>query len=185
MKISGYFVCCCAALLLFAEADLGVSIAQSKSVSASAASSSWTREAVEQAGTASRSSLLRRVRLGRHAKWDRIVFEFATGAGGSPGYKVEYAQPPFRLGESDEVVKVAGSAFLAVRLINAQAHTDAGRVSVIGNVSRLRTPLVRQLRQTYDFEGQVEYVIGLQKPERRFRVFHLAQPSRLVIDVER
>lgn len=185
MKITFYCVCCCAGLLIFAGGNAGVHNAQSQSVSASAASNTWTREAVEQAGTAKRASVLRRVRLGRHAKWDRVVFEFARGVAGSPGYKVEYDTPPFHLGESDKVVKVAGSAFLSVRLINAQAHTDAGRVSVVGNVSRLRTPLVRELRQTYDFEGQVEYIIGLQKPGRRFRVFHLTQPSRLVIDVER
>jgi hypothetical protein len=184
MKITGCLLCCCAALLLFVNGDLLVRGVAQQPVAATPGGT-WTREAVEQASTAQRSSVLRRVRLGRHAKWDRVVFEFSPGAGGNPGYKVEYASPPFRLGESDETVKVAGSAFLAVRVLNAQAHTDAGRVSVIGNVSRLRTPLVRELRQTYDFEGQVEYIIGLQKPGRRFRVFHLAKPSRLVIDVER
>lgn len=149
-----------------------------------AALEAWTLDRIEHAGALGQSLLLSRVALGHHRKLDRIGFQFAGDDKAVPGYTVEYAAPPFIADGSGETVAVKGAAFLRVRLQPAQAHTDAGRIKVLDAIRRARTPAVTEIRRVSDFEGQIEYVIGLKKPQRRFRVFTLTHPARLVIDIE-
>ncbi len=126
-----------------------------------------------------RPRILTEVRTGVHPAYDRIVFEFDGDT--LPGYHVGYGQGPVIACGSGDEVEVAGGAALRVRLDPAQAHI--GYEPTIRE--RRRRPELETLRElvlTCDFEGQVEWALGIagQVP---FRVFTLREPVRLVVDV--
>ena len=113
----------------------------------------------------------------------RVVFQFAESR--LPGYTIAYAnQPPTSCG-SGKRVEVAGKAYLAIRLSPAQAHAARGPDQVATAVPLDRRPALgplHQLTQTCDFEGVVQWVLGLRE-QLPYRAFTLAAPTRLVIDV--
>jgi hypothetical protein len=113
----------------------------------------------------------------------RVVFQFAESR--LPGYTIAYAnQPPTSCG-SGKGVDVTGKAYLAVRLSPAQAHAARGPDQVATAEPRDRRPALgplHQLTQTCDFEGVVQWVLGLRE-QLPYRAFELAGPTRLVIDV--
>lgn len=113
--------------------------------------------------------------------FDRVVFEFNTPA--IPGYRATYIDKPIRHCASGNPVPVAGDAWLEVRMIPAQAHTDAGQSTIAQTNRTVNLPNLRQLVQTCDFEGHVTWVLGVGSP-KRFRVTELTNPSRIVVDVK-
>ncbi len=113
--------------------------------------------------------------------FDRVVFEFNTPA--TPGYHVSYIDKPIRQCASGQTVPVAGDAWLEVRMIPAQAHTDAGQPTIAQTNRTVNLTNLRQLVQTCDFEGHVTWVLGVGNP-KRFRVVELTNPSRIVVDVK-
>jgi hypothetical protein len=123
---------------------------------------------------------LTNVTVGAHDGFVRVVFTFGNLV---PGYSVKKAEPPFRDGGQGAVVEVDGEGHLAVRL-TARAHDDEGKATV--STKRIAGPAntsVEEVVQVDDFEGVVNYVIGMtaQKP---FKVFTLKSPARLVIDIQ-
>lgn len=134
-------------------------------------------------------ALLRSARASTDAGFDRLVFEFSSeSAGGEgwgdslPGYVVEYATRPIRRCGSGEEVSLAGTSRLVVRFQPARAHDDRGTPTIAGREWVPRLPVVQELKLVCDFEGQVEWAIGLAS-SRRFRVLELSQPARVVVDV--
>jgi hypothetical protein len=113
--------------------------------------------------------------------FDRVVFQFNTPA--TPGFRVEYIDKPIRQCASGKVVRVAGDAWLEVKMIPAQAHTDAGQATIAETNRTISGTNLRQLVQTCDFEGHVTWVLGVGSPNR-FRVVELTNPSRIVVDVK-
>lgn len=138
----------------------------------------WTSGKVEAAheGTV---AVLADVRTGRHEGYDRVVFELDR----IPGYAVEYVDKPVTQCGSGEAVPIAGDAWLEMRLTPAAAHTDAGEPTVKERERILDLGVARELESTCDFEGHVTWVLGVAKPNT-FRVFELADPPRLVVDVQ-
>ena len=130
-------------------------------------------------GTGAQGALLVQVRYGRHAEFDRIVFQFEEGL---PGYAVKYVQPPV-LGEfSGLPVEVAGAAYLRVNFA-AAGHDEDGASTYLG--PRELKPALDSLleaEETGDFENALTWVLGLQGPVD-FRVYALAGPFRVVVDV--
>jgi len=125
--------------------------------------------------------VLTHVRVGRHPGFDRIVFEFA---GPVPGYLV---QPVTELAEDDSGKPVwPGSRnLLWVRLEPAQAHTDAGKVTLTAG-ERHGTPGLQALREYLligDFEGVVSYGLRLGLATPNLHVFELTGPNRLAVDI--
>lgn len=111
------------------------------------------------------------------AGYDRVVFEFAGDS--LPGYRVEYARGPVQRCGSGDPVTVAGTGRLIVRFEPAEAHS-------LTPAERHRTPAllaVRELTLVCDFEGQVEWVLGVATPAA-YRVSELPGPARLVLDVK-
>lgn len=119
------------------------------------------------------------VRAGRHEGFDRVVFEFG---GELPGYEVEYIDKPVRACGSGDVVPLAGDGWLEVRFTPARAHTDEGKPTVPDRRQRPSLPIVLELASTCDFEGHVNWVLGVSSPNR-YRVLELKSPNRLVVDV--
>jgi hypothetical protein len=124
-------------------------------------------------------SRLVEVRAGRHAGFDRVVFELK---GTLPGYRIQYVPKVVQDG-SGSTVPVAGKAFIAVVLSPANAHLDSGAPSWPGP-SRLTTgfPAVRQVVFAGDFEGYVTFGLGISQ-RAGFRVLELRNPNRIVVDV--
>ena len=104
------------------------------------------------------------------------------GSDAIPGYHVEYVDTPVRQCGSGNELRLAGDAWLQIRLEPAQAHDDAGAVTVQERSLMPRLPNVLEVRLICDFEGQVEWIAGVRSPEP-FRILELRDPSRLVIDV--
>ncbi len=138
----------------------------------------WTIGKVE-ASHDGQAAVLGDVRTGRHEGYDRVVFELDR----IPSYAVEYVDKPVTQCGSGDVVPVAGDAWLEVRLTSAAAHTDAGEPTVKDRERKLDLGVARELESTCDFEGHVTWVLGVSHPGK-FRVFELADPARLVIDVQ-
>lgn len=119
------------------------------------------------------------VRTGPQEGYDRVVFELS---GPLPGYHVAYVDSPqHRCGSGDEV-RLAGDAWLEVRLTPARMHTEAGEATVTDRSRTLGYDNLVALESTCDFEGYVTWVIAVGAPEP-YRVLELADPPRIVVDV--
>lgn len=123
------------------------------------------------------------VRIGAHPEgggFDRIVFEF-DGAG-HPGGMVEYVDSAFMCG-SGIAVTVAGGAILHVRLDGSQAHDEQGSLTIDDQYVAGPGDAIVEALQFCDFEGLVEWAVGVNG-EQPFTVTFLADPARIVIDVQ-
>jgi hypothetical protein len=123
--------------------------------------------------------VLRRVRVGEHEGFDRIVLEF-TGRG-MPGWAVNYVDRP-RLDGSGEHVPLDGEAFLD---IFASGTTWSPSDQYDGPL-RLRPDHGGGVDEVYvggTFEGDTQVLVGIGSAPVPFRTFVLAGPPRLVVDV--
>lgn len=129
-----------------------------------------------------RTPELRAVRFGSHRTFDRVVWEWR---GDAPPHTVAFVQPRevVQCGSGDQV-PVTGAALLQVRFVGARAHDDRGRVLVSRRERRFGYPVLREAEGICDFEGQVEWVLGLSRRVAP-RVHRLSNPARLVIDLPR
>lgn len=136
-----------------------------------------TMQATHRTRSGSPPRILRGVDAHSTATYDRLVFEFADSV---PGYHVEYAtRPVVRCGSGDPVT-VAGTARLVVRLEPARAHDERGNSSVERREWSPGLPAVKEMKLICDFEGQVEWVLGVAAA-RPYRV--LEAGPRLILDV--
>ena len=124
--------------------------------------------------------LLKAVRTGHHASFDRVVFEFEGNA--LPGYLIEYVDKPIRDCGQGAVVPISGTGFLMIQLQPANAHTEAGQPSVQNRQQSPGLPVLKELKLICDFEAQVQWISGLSSPNR-YRVLELTDPARLVVDI--
>jgi hypothetical protein len=125
--------------------------------------------------------VLLRIRSAAHpdAGYDRIVFDFT---GPLPGYTVRYVDQ-VREDPSDRPVTVPGRRFLLIVFTPAQAHTDAGVVTVTPRTARLDYPMLRGYAMAGDFEGYVSVALGLDDVVG-YRVGELpGTPGRIYLDV--
>ena len=110
-----------------------------------------------QPGTPPR--VLRGVTAASGPGYDRVVFEFAEDS--VPGYHVEYTTKPVRRCGSGDPVTVAGAGKLVVRFEPAQAHDERGNPTLAERERALGLRAVREMKLVCDFEGQVEWVLGV------------------------
>lgn len=142
----------------------------------------WTTAPTRRAGpSAPPVATLRAVRSAAHEGFDRVVFAFSAHDP-APGLRVGYEASPVRCG-SGEAVAVPGRA-LAVSVQPAAAHDELGSVTAPPHPVETGLSAVTALVQTCDFEGEVAWVLGVDG-ERPYRVFTLANPTRVVVDVQR
>jgi hypothetical protein len=124
---------------------------------------------------------LTNIRAGRHACFDRLVFDVRGGNVG--GYRVQYVSSVHSDG-AGHVVPLRGGAKLSIT-VNVPANDLAGRPTYryanareLVNVAGYRT--FRQVAWAGSFEGYTSAGLGV-RARLPFRVFK--QPGRLVIDV--
>jgi hypothetical protein len=130
-------------------------------------------------------ALLERVAVGRNEGYDRVVFQFRNGL---PGYHVEYVKPPLREDGSGNRVRLAGDAFVLVRMELASGFdvaTGEGELVYTGprriSGADAGTSIVREIVRTGDFEAVLSWAIGLEDAVD-YRVRTLVNPARLVVD---
>jgi hypothetical protein len=133
--------------------------------------------AAASAGAQSAPTLVA-VRAGRHAAFDRVVFEFR---GGLPTHRVRYVDQLVQDGSGNSV-SVAGAANLEVVFQGANAHDGNGAPTVSTRRFSPGLPAVKEVAQVGDFEAVVSYGIGVDR-RRAVKVTRLSGPSRLVVDV--
>lgn len=119
------------------------------------------------------------VRAAGHEGYDRVVFEFS---GSIPGYKIEYVDGPVRDCGSGQPQEVPGDALLMVRLAPAAMHDEQGTPTVRDRARSPNLNVVKHMQAVCDFEGHVEWVLGLHGPNP-YRITEIGQPPRLVVDV--
>jgi hypothetical protein len=132
--------------------------------------------------TANATSLLNRVAVGRHAGYDRVVFQFEDP--GLPGYRIEYVEPPLHEDGSGNPVDVAGNAFLVVRMEPASGfdlNSGEGQLVYKGPKRLPGASVVKEVVRTGDFEAVLTWAIGLDS-KTPFRVSTATSPSRLIVD---
>ncbi|MEP6601727.1 MAG: hypothetical protein ABJB49_07925 [Nitrospirota bacterium] len=123
--------------------------------------------------------VLRDVRTAQQPTFDRMAFEFDGPL--VPGYRVAYVDSVYECGSGERVI-VRGNSSLSVSLSPAQAHTETGIVTIKGADRRLTLPVMKELKQSCDFEAEVSWVLGLSA-RKAFRVTELSSPARLVVDI--
>jgi hypothetical protein len=114
--------------------------------------------------TAANAALLRAVRVTGERCADRVVFDFTTETNAAPRCTIAYAQPPFTMDGSGAPVTVEGSAFVSVRCEPAYGYDfSSGQPTYTGpkRIAATGTRHVRELVETGDFEGVLNWVIGL------------------------
>jgi hypothetical protein len=118
------------------------------------------------------------VRAGTHPGYDRLTIEFKSGhptdISASPQGNATFTQ-----GASGQKLTLDGSAGLLVTIQHADEHTDySGPIDFKTGYS-----VLREARQVQDFEGTVQWGLGLSK-SGCYRTFFLENPTRLVIDIQ-
>ena len=122
---------------------------------------------------------LHRRRADRHPCGnDRITIEFQTGQPSSIELRPQ-SNSTFTQGASGQSVTLAGSSGLLVVIHGADEHTAySGATDFKPNY-----PVLLEARQMEDFEGVVQWGLGLSKSACS-REFFLTSPERLVIDIQ-
>ena len=132
------------------------------------------------------AGLLRAVRVGHHAGYDRVVFEFCGTS--VPQHDVGYEAGKVRMDPSDLILPLHGRAF--VRVVFHGATTDTARYAPDPDTApRYRGPvrltpnyaLLKELALAGDFEAVLTFGIGVDH-KVDLHVQTLASPPRLVID---
>jgi hypothetical protein len=128
--------------------------------------------------------LLTAARLAGHPGYDRFVLEFDDVV---PGYEVRYVDGPVIADPSGETVVVRGDHALAIRLEPSSGYdmrNDPAGPSYTGptRIRAASTTVVREAVETGDFEGVLQWVLGIDG-EQPFLVTELSSPPRLVVDV--
>ncbi len=119
------------------------------------------------------------VRVGTHAGFDRVVFEFAAG---TPEYDIDATSPPFAHDPSGMPFDVEGSDYLRVTLRGGTKQGETGSTYTGPTEFRPDFPVLAELEEAGDFEAQSTWIIG-RRAAGCVRAFVLASPARLVIDL--
>lgn len=118
------------------------------------------------------------IRTGTHAGYDRITIEFQNGQPTSVELRPQN-NSTFTSSPKGEVVTLAGSAGILVVIRGADEHTAYNGATDF----KINYPVLLEARQMEDFEGVVQWGLGLSK-SACYRAFILANPTRLVIDIQ-
>lgn len=140
----------------------------------------WTAGVVDIRRSGLKPVTLREVREARNEGFDRVVFQFDGEQ--VPGYHVEYIDTPVIKCGSGDPTPIAGQGWLQVRMVPAQAH-EGGKPTVTERERKPRLTVLEELELTCDFEGEATWVLGVKSPNK-YRVMELAEPTRLVVDVQ-
>ena len=117
-------------------------------------------------------------RVAEQAGYDRFVLQLDSVV---PQYTVKrQSTAVFPLGASGQTITLSGSAGVLVTVFSATgANTFTGPTFYV----TANYQVLKEARQTQDFEGNVSWGLGLSRPTC-MRVFTLDNPARLVVDLQ-
>lgn len=138
----------------------------------------WAESTVTRA-PAGDVAVLAAVRFARHDGYDRFVLEFEEHL---PGYRIRYPAGTLHQCGSGLPVEIEAPAALQIELRRTAAHDADGAVTVSERELSAGLPVLRDARLTCDYEGIVEWVLGLEG-RAPFRVLTLRAPPRVVVDL--
>ena len=124
--------------------------------------------------------ILRALRIGAQPGADRLVFEF--DGDGLPAWSIEYVDRPVYECGSGDAVRLAGDAWLQIRFMGAQAHTEEGEGTTGPKLRTVDMTNLLALARICDFEGEVTWVAAVRRPEG-YTPRTLDAPARLVVDI--
>jgi hypothetical protein len=135
------------------------------------------------ADTAPARAQLADVRVGTHADYDRVVFEFSNAL---PQISIERAEPPFRHDVTGAPIAVHGSSFLRLSLAGGTKETEDHTSSYDGPIDfDPEFPTLVDLVEGGDFEAHSTWYLGLSEPAcSRVTLLTTDGSHRIVIDVE-
>jgi hypothetical protein len=135
-------------------------------------------------GAASAGALLSptNLRFGVHDGFDRLVLDLSGD--GEPGWLAEYVDTPTGQA-SGEVVDLEGDASLVITIQGMLLPTEPGAEPYTGpqTISPSGDGVIREVVYGSMFEGTQQIFVGVASKEP-FRVYLLADPTRLVLDVQ-
>ncbi len=114
---------------------------------------------------------------------DHVVFDFVAKGADLPGYTITYGNPPFTADGSGAPVAVPGNAFVKVRIAPGYGYDFVnGKPTYTGSKSITVSGAnhVKSIVETGDFEGVLNWVIGLDS-KRPFSVQATATPQRQLV----
>lgn len=122
------------------------------------------------------------LRFGVHDGYDRVVLDLAGD--GLPGWHAEYVDVPRNQGRGDRA-DVEGEAHLELMVRGAQYPTEPGAEPYRGpdTLTPAASGVVVEVHKGVLYEGYQQLFVGVRS-EQPFRVFRLAGPPRVVIDVQ-
>jgi hypothetical protein len=124
-----------------------------------------------------RPALLRALSVAPHEGFDRAVFEFRERV---PSFQVDYVDAPSRAcGSREPEPEPSAGSWLEVRFRPANADEAGADFTASGSEPRS----IRAVEKTCDSGGVVTWAIG-SASRHRFRAFELADPPRLIVDIE-
>lgn len=129
------------------------------------------------------AALLTKVAVTNAGCRDTVTFTFKPSGSAVPSCKVEYRPGPFSQDGSGKPVAVAGTAFVAVRCEPAYGYDFANGTTTYTGPKRITAAGTRHVRavvQTGDFEGVLNWVIGLDG-QRSFGITAGGVPSRQLV----
>jgi len=123
------------------------------------------------------------LRVGRHDGYDRVVLELAGS--GRPGWFAEYVDEPRNQGRGDRA-DVRGQHHLELMVTGVQYPMEEGAQEYRGprEVTPDGLPVVAEVEVGALYEGYQQVFIGISSEREPFRVFRLADPPRVVVDVQ-
>jgi hypothetical protein len=129
------------------------------------------------------AALLTKVAVTTAGCRDSVTFTFEPSGSAVPSCTVEYKPGPFAQDGSGQPIAVAGAAFVSVRcepaygydfMSSTPTYTGPKRVNATG------TAHVREVVETGDFEGVLNWVIGLDQ-HRSFGITAGGVPTRQLV----
>jgi hypothetical protein len=118
------------------------------------------------------------VRTGSHSGYDRLTIQFSSGQPSSIDLRPQ-AGTAFIRSPRGDMVTLRGQSGIQVIIRGADEHTSYGGPTDLTPGG----PSLREARQVEDFEGQVQWGLGLSGTGC-YRAFILTNPTRLVIDAQ-
>lgn len=116
------------------------------------------------------------VRAGTHGAYDSVTIQFANGGPGETTLTTQ-SSAEFTQGPNGQPVTLKGKDGAVVTLHSTDGHTHYSGPADIPTTY----PVVLELRKLQDFEGTVQWAIGLSQLPC-YRMAFLSNPTRLVID---
>lgn len=134
-----------------------------------------------EAGAGEGPTVVTALRVGDQQGFDRVVFEVSGSA--TPGWDVAYTDRPTQEG-TGTAVEMPGTTFLRITLTGMTNPYEAPQVTEVARgVYPGQGGPVQAVYFDSTLEGQAVAYVGLAA-DRPFRVSALADPTRVVVDVQ-